>query len=140
MQVKRPYPFYGTHYQRPLDEYEILEVLNAPESQEDEFSPDFYTHQSRYDEVFFFTDVEGVVLHGNSIYYKCYDTRIVSYVRDMLIRKKVIVFIAQNGKIPLYDFYGVYQLEPVESISGTFGAIDPYLPLKFNLIDKQYSY
>lgn len=140
MQIQSPYPFYGSHYQRPLDEYEILEVLNAPDSHEDEFSPNFYTHQSRHDEVFFFTDVEEVVLCGNVIYYKCDDTRIVSYVRDMLRGKKVIVFIAQNGKRPMYDFYGVYQLEPIESACGTYGAIDPSLPLKFNLTDKLYTY
>ena len=98
MQIKRPYPFYGSHYLHPQDEYEIMEFVNSLDSHEDEQSPDFYLSQSKYDEIFFFTDVEGVVLYGNSIYYKCDNTRIVSYVRDMLRGKKVIVFIAQNGK------------------------------------------
>lgn len=75
-----------------------MEFVNSLDSHEDEQSPDFYLSQSKYDEIFFFTDVEGVVLYGNSIYYKCDNTRIVSYVRDILRGKKVIVFIAQNGK------------------------------------------
>ena len=42
-------------------------------------------------------------------------------------------------KRPLYDFYGVYQLVSINPISGTYGAIDPSIPLKFNLTDELYN-